>query len=116
MKLQTSPHAQRTKAAPAFNAYAVKAAALAERATGYLDTGRFQSLTEAAALYLLNAATIYANRKGGPTEASNAACDLSKALYEATERGDVDAMLDLAQDVTGTCLHLIDGFYGKEVR
>ncbi len=112
MNIQTSPHAQRSKSPAKFHACALKATALAERSLGLYVSGKDgQPLAELAAQHLVNAATIYGNRKGGPTTAGEAAHDLANDLVGEHSSRD---MPDLLEEVTGTCLHLLDCFYSKE--
>ena len=112
MKIQTSPDAQRSKSPAKFHAYALKATALAERSLGrFISDADGYALRDLAAQYLVNTATIYSNRKGGPSVASEAAYDLANDLLGEVSSRD---MPDLLEEVTGTCLHLLDCFYTKE--
>ena len=112
MKIQTTPDAQRSKSPAKFHAYALKATALAERSLGrYISDADGKPLAELAAQYLVDAATIYSNRKGGPSVASEAAYDLANDLLGEVPSLD---MQDLLEEVTGTCIHLLDCFYTRE--
>lgn len=112
MNIQTSPDAQRSKSPARFHAYALKATALAERSLGLYISGKDgQPLAQLAAQYLTNAATIYGNRKGGPTTAGKAAYELANELQK---EACPETLPELLEEVTGTCLHLLDCFYSKE--
>ena len=112
MKIQTTPDAQRSKSPAKFHAYALKATALAERSLGrFISDADGQPLAQLSAQYLVNAATIYSNRKGGPSVASEAAYDLATALVAESCP---ETLPDYLEEVTGTCLHLLDCFYSKE--
>ena len=107
-----TPDAQRSKSPAKFHAYALKATALAERSLGrFISDADGYALRDMAAQYLVNAATIYGNRKGGPTTAGEAAYDLGEAL---AGESCPETLADLLEEVTGTCLHLLDCFYSKE--
>lgn len=112
MNIQTTPDAQRSKSPAKFHTYALKATALAERSLGrYISDADGSALRDLAAQYLVNAATIYSNRKGGPSVASEATYDLANALLAESCP---ETLPDLLEEVTGTCLHLLDCFYSKE--